>query len=264
MNRFTKVASATFFLLMSLQGQTQQVSEQPQCVGKFNASGVSSPINNTLLGCNNWQITYENYGASHAITVTFQEAPSNAAGTAPGTYQLFTNAPISGTNPSTVQYGEMTFQGYAPWVRVNVTGLTGSVRGQILGCRLPCSLPSSSGGGGGSSVTVTNFPSCFSESTITAPISVSSSGSTQILGPVPGTTYRVCALSISMASAVNITFNQGNGTACASSTAALSGAYQAVLGLALDTPITLTSGLGFCISLSSAVTGGGTITYVSY
>lgn len=130
-----------------------QTKISPDCDIQFSltAAGSSSITGcaQNLQGVRNWTMTYQSIGFS-GLTLTVQEAPD--AGGTPGSWSTFTAA--SGTNPATSTTGvgaDTTYTGYAPWVRVTLSGLTGSgtVTGHLYGCRNPgCGASASSGGGG--------------------------------------------------------------------------------------------------------------------
>lgn len=259
-------------LLLSPMGFAQSlVRLQPDCILSFTiqANGNSSNFDNRFSMCDNWAIDWETYGATPAATITFQGARSTAAGTLPGTYATFSGTTITGSNPSTSLAGAFSAQGFSPWVRLNVAGLSGSVRGQILGCRLPCSLSSGGGGGPTANVNVQNFPA--TQNVLQTAVcnqrlafSVSASGNTQILAAVGGQTITVCHISMSYASSVDWSLTQGTGTNCATGNALVTGAYSSITGVALDrdiSPIALSVSQALCVNNGSAVIGGGLLIY---
>ena len=111
----------------------------------------------------------------------------------------------------------------------------------------------------------TPTPACTSH----APITVTGAGTSVIVAASGATQIRVCHVSLALTGASNITLMQGTGAACAGgSTANLTGAYQNILGLALDfegrSLVTLSASQGMCIVNSAAVNGGGFVTYSQY
>lgn len=268
-----------FCASLSLSAQSL-VRLQPDCVLSFtiSANGSSSNFDNRFSMCDNWSVDWETYGGSPAATITFQGARSNAAGTAPGTYGTFSGTTISGSNPSTSLASSYQATGFQPWVRLNVSGLTGSVRGQIIGCRLPCSL-TSGGGGGGGSVTVTNFPdpqntnpnvayglpACSSNPSRQA-ISITGTGALQIIAASGSLSIKLCKVQLAANAATTVQFSQGTGTNCGTGTANIFGGsgLPNITNVALDYDggMILSAGQAFCISSSVASAISGVVTYV--
>lgn len=266
-----------FLLILTtlrLQAQNTNVQINPQCVLSFqlSANGNSSSFDNRYWGCDNWAVSWETFGASPASSLTFQQAPSNAAGASAGTFTTFSGTPLTGANPSTATLGSVTIQGYSPWVRVNVAGLSGTARGMILGCRLPCSLSSGSGGGGSSSVTVTNFPNigyglpaCTSAPS-RATISIAGTGSTEIIAASGSTSIKICKIQLAGNAATTLQFSQGTGTNCGTGTSNIFGGsgLPNVTNVAFDYDggMILSASQAFCVSSSVASAISGVVTYV--
>ena len=130
-----------------------QTKINPDCDIQFSLTGAGSSATTgcaqNLQGVRNWTLTYQSVGFS-GLTLTVQEAPDG--GGTPGSWSTFTAA--TGSNPATSTTGvgaDATFTGYAPWVRVTLSGLTGSgtVTGHLYGCRNPgCGASASSAGSG--------------------------------------------------------------------------------------------------------------------
>jgi hypothetical protein len=103
--------------------------------------------------------------------------------------------------------------------------------------------------------------------TNTAAISLPGIGTTQVVAAVGGQRIRVCNVSLTLSSSSTLTFIEGTGANCVTGPANLSGAYLSVLGLSLFNPLSPLIGSAsqaLCITLGSAVTGGGTIIYSQY
>ncbi len=133
-----------FFYLAMLAALAVPAAAQ-QCVLSFNlTTTASSPaFNNLTRGCVDWTITFNSTGFT-GLTLTVQTAPNNAG--VPGAWSTFTAA--TGSNPSTATtQASATFSGYFPFVRVTLSGLTGTgtVSGLLYG-----TWTASGGGGGGS------------------------------------------------------------------------------------------------------------------
>lgn len=131
--------------------------------------------------CTNFTFSYFVSGFS-AISIEVDGAPDS--GGIPGLWTALT--PATGSNPSTTLTGVSSYSGAVfPWVRINVTSVTGpgTVSFQLLG-----NATASSSGTISGSVTVTNFPSVQAISgnvgiTGTPSVSVSNFPATQ---PVSG------------------------------------------------------------------------------
>lgn len=120
-----------------------------QCVVSFTltAAGNSGVFNNLTKGCTNWTVTYNSTGFT-GLSLTVQTAPNNSG--SPGTWSTFTAA--SGSNPSTaITQASATFSGYFPFLRVNLSGLTGT--GTVTGLLYGVWTDFGGGGGGGGTVT---------------------------------------------------------------------------------------------------------------
>jgi hypothetical protein len=98
-----------------------------------------------------------------------------------------------------------------------------------------------------------------------AVVTLSAAGATQVIAASLGKTIRICHVSLSAASPVNVQLIEGTGGACAAGTASLTGNYLSVLGMVLpfeSNPLTGSASQALCVSLGAAVTAGGVITYV--
>jgi hypothetical protein len=128
------------FLLVVTQGwvsaqPVQTVIQQPDCLVFFQLTSASSSgnIDNRQRGCTNWSVTYTSSGFT-GLTLAFQSS-SDTAGT-PTSFGTFAGTVLSGSNPSTaITEAAATYSGYYPWLRVNLSGLTGTgtTRGMALG-----------------------------------------------------------------------------------------------------------------------------------
>jgi hypothetical protein len=96
---------------------------------------------------------------------------------------------------------------------------------------------------------------------LNAPVTLTSSGLTQLVAASGSEVITVNHFSIGFASSVNFQFEYGTGSNCGTGTTALSGVYQAVQGIALDVPFEVPAGKALCANLGASVTGGGLIIY---
>jgi hypothetical protein len=101
-----------------------------------------------------------------------------------------------------------------------------------------------------------------------APISISGSGLTQIVAASGTTQVRICHINFSNTGTSNVTIEGGTGSNCGSGTTAVSGAYQSILGIALDfTPrdaLTFAASDAVCLNFGSSVTAGGLVSYAQF
>ena len=165
---------------------------------------------------------------------------------------------------------DTTYLDYAPWVRVTLSGLTGSgtVTGHIYGCKQPgCgSGGAGGGGGGGSGCAGTLTTLCYDQPVAYTPtntISLSSSGLTRIITHSGSNVTRIGNLTVAFQSAVTLQFEYGTtvSTACDTGTTALSGVLQPLTAVSLDQPFIVPAGQDLCVNLGSSVTGGGWVSY---
>lgn len=251
----------------------QQTVILPDCIWSFSTAvpAASSSFNNTATRCTSWAVVQEVYNGA-VVSATFQQAPSDAAGTGAGAFVTFIGTgtnPVTGTNPLILTPATATFTGFAPWVRLNVTALTGSYRATVFGWRAPNSISSGSGGGGGGSTAVTNLSVC-EDKTITkqrAQVTfTAATGPLQIIAASGTTQITLCSLSILGDTAATLKLLYGTGVNCGTGTTQITGGgYVNALGLALDSTTqlpALPASQAFCISSSVATTLGGMAVYV--
>jgi hypothetical protein len=97
-------------------------------------------------------------------------------------------------------------------------------------------------------------------------ITVTSSGTLQIIAPSVGKTVYVTHINLLNSGGSTLQLIQGTGATCGTGSANVTGQYPApTLGFALDyeslAPLTLTAGKGLCLIVGSAVTGGGQVVF---
>ena len=103
-------------------------------------------------------------------------------------------------------------------------------------------------------------PTCTSKAVVT----LTGAGATQVVALSAGKSIKVCHLSLSAESPVNVQVIEGTGANCVTGPANITGLYRSVLGMALDfgvSPLTGSSAQALCISLGTAVNVGGVLTY---
>lgn len=157
------------FALCFFSGVTlfaQNTTIRPDCVIPFAFTANASTSNATCgapngapntNGIASWIVVYYSTGFS-GESVTVQSAPDNHG--VPGSWGTFAGTVLtnvqypgsSGINPNTATTSAFTgFAGYYPWMRVNVSGLTGSgkITGTLYGFYNSTLAQAGAGGGGG-------------------------------------------------------------------------------------------------------------------
>jgi hypothetical protein len=269
-----KLILLALVMIVGVAGQTQ-TRTSPDCgpfAFTFTSVGSSADLNNvpqiasgvSVGGCDVWMVQADAFNGG-AGTLVFQSAStSTVTGNGPGAYATFAGTTVAGTNPISVFPWTFQATGYYPWTRVTATALSaGTIRGTIQGWRNPGG--GSGGGGGGGSTVVTNFTACQSgTNTIKSqPISITTSGLTQIVAASGSTVITICSLSVLANASTNITIDYGTGASCGTGTTAVSGAYQSAFGIALDSlNLALPASQALCLNSSAVVTAGGLVTYV--
>jgi hypothetical protein len=279
----------------------QQTKIAPDCtLGNLSFSGVANSnsfdnrpaSSNTGIPCTLWTLDWSAQASVTSVTMEIEGAPDTAG--APGTFVVLASG---ATFPS----GKVNFSSstaYYPWmrVRVNAAGGTGNISATLSGWRDNAGSIGGGGGGGSGCPGTTGTPCVVvgptaigspptnapvqiagvdgSDNIITptfcnlsAPISLSASGLTQLVALSAGKQIRICNISISFASAVGFQLQQGTGTACATGTGNVTGIYASILTIALDfTSGTLNAAASdaLCANVSTAVTGGGVVNYAQY
>lgn len=164
-----------------------------QCALSFTLTSAASSgvFNNLTRGCTDWTVTFNSTGFT-GLTFTVQTAPNNSG--SPGAWSTFT--PATGSNPSTATtQASATFSGYFPFVRVTLSGLTGSgtVTGLLYGtwtaaggsssagCPDPC--PVEGVNAAGTPSTAPPVQVAGNDGTNVRAIRTNASGDTQAVGP---------------------------------------------------------------------------------
>lgn len=297
-----------FPLALPLLSQSQ-TKVAPDCSLTFNftAAGNSGNFDNRTISaatgvpCRYWTLSYYAQGFT-GLSLTVQDAPDSSG--SPGTFVTYAGTVVSGINPNTSLTGATTdLNGYYPWMRVNLGGLTGSgsVHGTLNGWRTDAATigaASSSGcpGTTGSPCVVvgptatgsapTNAPVQtsavdsagnvvrFQNCTLQAQFDTSSSGNTLLVAASGATQIRVCRLSIedttgtAGASPTNTEqLVQGTGATCGGGTTNLWMAYVKVFAAAEDFalgPLIASASNAVCINLTNATRVTGAIQYAQY
>ena len=287
------LAVAGFGSKLSAQPLTTPVNVTPDCLVFFDltAVGNSAQFDNRFIGCDSWTVSYTNTGFA-TLSLIFQSSP-DAAG-APSGFINFAGTVVAGVNPNVaITQGSSLFKGFYPWQRVRLdatTGGPGRVRGTFFGYRSsPTAYTILSGAStvtanqGTPAVQANRWPVQLSDGanpfgtptnplyaaasptcTNKAVVSLTGAGATQVVALSGTTRIKVCHLSLSAESPVNVQVIEGTGVNCATGPANITGIYRSVLGMALDfgiSPLAGSSAQALCISLGAVVNVGGVLTY---
>lgn len=269
----------------------------------FNGGNGTAQFDNRSLGCDSWTVYYQADSGLSAYTLAFQSAPSAAGLTTPGTWVAYAgNTTNSSASFGTATLGLATFSSLGssvmsgatvntPWVRVDVTGATGTgtIRGAFYGYKTGASGGPGGGGGGGGTgcpnpcpVLGTAAPGSAASNPVPTgvrddsnnvladhafpgqrQISFSAATAARILTGSMGKLTYIGHLSASwtVAGTLEITEGTTTTTPCDTGTTVLAGPYANTVSFALDftrdDPLTAASGDDICLTLSNAATGGG-------
>lgn len=254
------VLLALFFASFSWAQTSSMLA--PDCSVYLNvtAVGTSQNIDNRTKACSSWTMVYSTSANTSTVSIEIDGAPDNAG--APGTFVVFPGTAITGSIISTaLNTSDIKIVGYQPWVRINVTALTGvspSVSATLLGWRNP---PHS-----------LNYALCDQVAPISISAPTGASTSTLITGSA-NKSIRACFVQFSAQSAIGFGFVAGaTGSSCATSPVTLSGTFPNVITFT-STPgpeasVTVPSGDDLCMSITNSgggsVSVGGWITYSSH
>lgn len=220
----------------------------------FTAAANTAQYQNNALGCAAWRLAYFVDGFS-AVNVIVETAPDNNG--VPGSWSTFA-AGADGVNPNTsTTFATTSFFGAPAWIRVRLASVSGSgtVTGVLYGCRMPgCGSGTPTGAATPSTVTIAAAP-------LSAPITLTSSGLTQLIALSASKVITVYHLSVAFNATTDFQLEYGTGSACAAGTTAFTGLYKNVTTYAIDVPFALPASQALCANLGTAVTGGGLVLY---
>jgi hypothetical protein len=159
-----------FLLSLCAIAQAQATPECGSNTFTFTTAAAGAQIGNLgNVRCTTWTLTYYADAAS-ALSIQFETSP-DLAGAPTGTWTAIPSGSITfGTNPSTTAtQAFIVAQTYAPWIRVNLTSLTGtSVAVKVDGSRGLNAAPTGGGGGGGSVTVLGNAAVLSGQQAVTA------------------------------------------------------------------------------------------------
>lgn len=267
----------------------------------FTATGVTPSFNNTVIACQTWTVDYQasSTGTISSLSLVFQSANGTLTAGTFGTYAGTKNTganPATNTTGEVSTFSNATQ--IISWVRMSLTlSATGTtnVNGVLYGYKTGYSGSGGGGGGGGctapcvvigpvapgsaptqdpvlvgsqdfsgntenirSDVNGSLLPGAYP--TIAA-IALTTSGLTVLVTHTSSDTTTVSHYSISFASSVSFQLEYGTGSACGTGTTALTGVYQPLTSIAIDTPFIVPAGKDLCANLGASVVGGGAIVY---
>lgn len=258
----------------------QNVNLVPECQIFLSTDGVALPINsvswdNRSKSCDRWIVTYNAYGFAGPISLAVQSSADSAG--APAAWVNFAGLVVAGINPNTVvAQGLTSLSGYYPWMKMTLTatgGGAGRLTATLYGYKdKPTSVAMAGLANvnlsqyGGTAVGATNPIYTVGPCTLSAPVTLTAAGSTQIVGLTAAQSIRVCHFSASFQAPVDLKLVYGTGANCAAGPADVTGIYSTVMAIALDftTPLVAASANALCVNLGAAVTGGGVVTYSKY
>ncbi len=254
---------ALFALPLFAQGPPVLPDCQIQIVAAT-ATGASAAFDNRGLNCTTWTLTVQFQGFS-AASVELDSAPDNAG--AAGTFAVFAGTVVTGVNPIvafTQKAGSASFNGYFPWLRVNITSLTGSGTINLTAAGFRPTPVSTSTGSGTTNITQVggnNVFACNSQ----ALFNFSVSGNAQIIPASGSNRTIICHYDVAFASSVDFKLTTGTGANCVTGNADLTGLKKSILTDAEDygpfSPLIGPASQAVCGNSSGAVAGGLTIVF---
>ena len=273
-------------ILLSLAASCSMRPALAQCSASFNftADGSQAQIDNRTNGCIDFQVTYN---AANALALSLEVESAPDAGGVPGAWVSFAGTIVTGVNPNVdTEQNYTLLRGYYPWVRVTLSGLMGAsarVRGTLKGS--PAALESGTPvfpqpaevegcDDTGTPPTCKPVPTAHFDGTdvetdfvcnTPTPLTLTASGNTEIVALTAMKSIRICHISLSGDSTVNVKLTTGTGSNCGTGTADLTGFYNQAVSIALDfqqgAALRAPAGNAVCVNLSGASNWGGVVVY---
>jgi hypothetical protein len=252
---------AVCLLLLGTCFAQNPVRVAPDCQIGINATGAvfSNIYDNRFDGCVNWTMFYTSTGFS-ALSIQIEQAPDSSE--QPGSWVVWPATQVgTGTHPMTAITNQaISVQGFAPWVRWNITSVTGTgkIKGMLLGWK--ANTPND----------VNALPGTFSSGTadpcasgniakVTAAIS-SLAANTELIAGTAGQTIYVCGFLVVANSGTTPTVqfisSATSGNACATSPTNRTGVMQPTVGTPVQhggagaTIIATAAGNALCIAIT--------------
>jgi hypothetical protein len=220
---------------------------------------------NRGLFCVDWTITVQFQGFS-AASVQLESAPDNNG--VAGAWTVFAGTVVTGTNPLasfTQKAGSATVSGFFPWIRINVTSLTGvgTITAMASGFRpiaftvlKTAATASNITQIGGLAVSACNSQALFN---------FSGTGNAQLIAASASNRILICHYDVAFASAVDFKLTYGTGANCVTGTTDLTGLKKSIVTDAQDygpfSPLVVPASQALCGNSSASVAGGLTIVY---
>ncbi len=189
-----RLALLFLFTVAAWSQQTGPVSIRPDCFQffTFTATGNSNTFDNRSAGCPYFAVAYSSSGFT-VESLVVQVAPDNNG--VPGAWVTYTAN--SGINPNTaITQAFSTFSGYFPWVRVQLTSVTGagSISGILYGWRTPAAIIASGGGALCPNPCPVTGPTAAGSPPTTAPVLIAGTDATNIRTILTDTSGRIVAV----------------------------------------------------------------------
>lgn len=212
----------------------------PHCVVvlEFTATGTTSAFDNRPTACTTWHLTYQSSGFT-ALSLQF-EAASDSFGS-PGTFAAWPTLASGASLPLTsTTEGQATGYKYKPWIRVNLSSVTGSgvVKGQLVGYRAGASQDSSAAPlvtDTSGRLRIDTTDPCASPSVTKSNVSVAITANSELVALTSGQTIYVCSYNLVLTGTTpTVQFVYGTGAVCVTGQVALSGAMNPTAGSLLS------------------------------
>jgi hypothetical protein len=255
------------FILAALPLAAQQPIN-PDCsiqIPNATATGAGINFDNRGFNCVDWTVTIQFRGFSGA-SVELDSAPDNNG--APGAFAPFGGTIISGANPTTVfvqNAATATMTNFFPWLRLNVTSLTGSGSISVIAAGFrPIGFPLLKSGGSASNITQIGglaVSACNAQ----ALVNFAASGNTQIVAVSGSNRIVICHYDVAFGSPLDFKLTFGTGANCAVGTTDLTGLKKNIVTDAQDygpfSPLVVPASNALCGNPSANTAGGLTVIF---
>lgn len=241
----------------------------PDCFIQMNAvtvTGASASFDNRGFFCFSWAMNVQFRGFTGA-SVQLESAPDNNG--VPGTWTAFAGTIASGSNPITVytqNSGSNSETGFFPWVRINITSLTGAGSITPIASGFRPIAAASAGSSGTTAVNVTQLGGlAVSACNAQALFNFSSSGNSQLVAASGTNRILICHYDVAFNAGLDFKLTYGTGVNCGTGTTDLTGLKKSILTDAEDygpfSSLIVPAGNALCGNPSTNAAGGLTIVY---
>lgn len=237
-------------------------------IGNQPANGFQNISTSSAPACVAWRLVYTSDGFT-AVSIQVEGA-KDVAGMPVGYAAAPSTVVTEGTNPLIDPDCNPAGSGctnvvraYYPWVRLNVTALTGSgtIKAKMYGYRGTAAAFSSSTSNSGNMLSPCTQASLVKQ--IYLPLSTS--GSQTLVAGVAATEIRICHLWFSTGSPEDFGITDGTAADCSTGTTHTLANFYTISAVALDTEAgwaTQTAGNNLCVNPSASQTAAVTVVYV--